>query len=101
MLNINKTIENNVVTIESEGRLDTASAPQLQAVVDEVIGDVGAFVFDFKKLEYLSSAGLRILLTTQQIMEETGRPDVTVTGANDGIRSVFAITGFDNVLNVR
>ena len=101
MLNINQSIQDNIVTIELEGRLDNVSAPMLQAAVDESIVEAAAFVFDFKKLEYLSSAGLRILLTTQQIMEETGRPDVTVTGANDGIRSVFAVTGFDNVLNVR
>ena len=101
MLNINKTTQNGVVTFELEGRLDSASAPELQASVDEVIGDAAAFVFDFKKLEYLSSAGLRILLTTQQAVEETGRPDVTVQGANDDIKGVFTVTGFINVLNIK
>jgi anti-anti-sigma regulatory factor len=48
----------------------------------------------------MSSAGLRILLTTQQAMEDTNRPDVTVKGANKDIKGVFAVTGFDNVLNV-
>lgn len=51
-------------------------------MVDEFIDSAKAFVFDFNNLKYLSSAGLRILLTTQQIMEETGRPNVTVLGAN-------------------
>ena len=101
MLNINKARQNGVMIFELEGRLDTGSAPMLQDAVDEEIGDAAAVVFDFKKLEYLSSSGLRILLTTQQIMEDTDRPDVTVQGANADIRGVFAVTGFDNVLNVK
>ena len=101
MLNINKIKQDDVIIFELEGRLDTVSAPALQDAVDEEIGDAAAVVFDFKKLEYLSSAGLRILLTTQQDMEETGRPDVTVQGANTDILSVFAVTGFDSVLNVK
>ena len=101
MLHINKTRQNGVMIFELEGRLDTGSAPMLQDAVDEEIGDAASVVFDFKKLEYLSSSGLRILLTTQQIMEDTDRPDVTVQGANADIRGVFAVTGFDNVLNVK
>ena len=101
MLNIKKTIQNDAVTFELEGRLNIVETPALQAAVDEVIGDASAIVFDFKKLEYLSSAGLRILLTTQQAMEETGRPDVTVQGANADILGVFAVTGFDSVLNIK
>ena len=101
MLNINKNKQDDVIIFELEGRLDTVSAPALQDAVDEEIGDAAAVVFDFKKLEYLSSAGLRILLTTQQDMEETGRPDVTVQGANADILGVFAVTGFDSVLNVK
>lgn len=100
MLKINKSIQNNIVTIELEGRLDTASAPGLQASVDESVDSAGAFVFDFKRLDYLSSAGLRILLITQQLMEETGRPDVTVQGANASIKEVFTVTGFVNVLHI-
>ena len=101
MLNINKIKQDDVMIFELEGRLDTVAAPALQDAVDEEIGNAAAFVFDFKKLEYLSSAGLRILLTTQQTMEETGRPDVTVQGANADILGVFAVTGFDSVLNVK
>ena len=101
MLHIKKAKQNGVMIFELEGRLDTGSAPMLQDAVDEEIGDAASVVFDFKKLEYLSSAGLRILLTTQQDMEETGRPDVTVQGANADILSVFAVTGFDSVLNVK
>ena len=102
MLNISKTVsDENAVTFELEGRLDTVSAPALQEAVEEIIGDASEIIFDFKKLEYLSSAGLRILLTTQQTMKENGRPGVTVLDANDGIREVFTITGFDIILNVK
>ena len=100
MLNINKTTQNGIVTFELEGRLNSTSAPELEAAVNGSVEGAKAVVFDFTKLEYLSSAGLRVLLTTQQTMEETGRPDVTVRGANDEIKGIFAITGFDNVLNI-
>ncbi len=101
MLNINKTTQNGIATFELEGRLDSGSANSLQTAVEESLNDAAAFVFDFKKLDYLSSAGLRILLTTQQAMEETGRPDVTVQGANSDIIGVLTVTGFINVLNIK
>ena len=101
MLNIQKTVRDDAVVLELEGRLDTVSAPALQAAVEESVGDAAGFIFDFNKLDYISSAGLRILLTTQQKMEETGRPDVTVCGANPATLEVFKVTGFDNVLNIR
>jgi anti-sigma B factor antagonist len=101
MINIYKSTQNDIITIKLEGRLDTVSSPEVQAVVDEFIDSAKAFVFDFNNLKYLSSAGLRILLTTQQIMEETGRPNVTVLGANEEVLEIFAVTGFDCVLNIK
>ena len=101
MLTINKTTQNGVVTFELEGRLDSASASELETVVNGSIEEAKAVVFDFTKLAYLSSAGLRILLTTQQAMEDTNRPDVTVRGAKKDIQGVIAVTGFDHILNVR
>ena len=101
MLTIHKTTQNGVVTFALEGRLDSASASGLETVVNGSIDGAEAVVFDFTKLAYLSSAGLRILLTTQQAMEDTNRPDVTVRGANKDIKGVFAVTGFDHILNVR
>ena len=101
MLTIHKTTQNGVVTFALEGRLDSASASELETVVNGSIEEAKAVVFDFTKLAYLSSAGLRILLTTQQAMEDTNRPDVTVRGANKDIKGVFAVTGFDHILNVR
>lgn len=100
MLNIHQSTQSGTVTFALEGRLDSLSAADLDTAVSRTLAEAKAFVFDFTKLEYLSSAGLRILLTTQQAMEETGRPNVTVRGANAEIRGVFVITGFDNVLNI-
>ena len=100
MLNINKTMQNGVVTFELEGRLTSTSASELEAAVNGSVEEAKAVVFDLTKLAYMSSAGLRILLTTQQAMEDTNRPDVTVKGANKDIKGVFAVTGFDNVLKV-
>ena len=94
------TIHSGTVTFELEGRLNSVSAPELEAAVGNTLDGAQAVVFEFTKLTYLSSAGLRILMTTQQAMEETGRPDVTVRGANAEIREVFVITGFNNVLNI-
>ncbi len=99
-MNIKKTSQNGVLTFELEGRLDSVSAPELETEVNESINDAEAVVFDFTKLEYLSSSGLRILLTSQQIMEEKGLRDVTVRGAKPVIKSAFEVTGFNNVLNV-
>lgn len=99
-MTINKTIQNGVLTFELEGRLDSVTAPELETAVNESINDAKAVVFDFTKLSYLSSAGLRILLTSQQIMEEKELPDVTVRGANAEIKGAFEVTGFNNLLNV-
>ena len=100
MMTIHKTIQNGVLILEPEGRLNSQSAPALEAAVDESINDADSVIFDFTKVEYLSSAGLRILLTTQQTMEDKGLPDVTVRGADPGILEVFRVTGFDSVLNI-
>ena len=101
MLNIEKTTQDGVVTLALEGRLDANAAADFGAAVDALIGDAAAFQFDFTKLEYLSSAGLRIMMTTQQTMKKTGCADVTVRGASETIREIFAITGFDNILNIQ
>ena len=99
-MDIKKTSRNGVLIFELEGRLDSESAPKLEEAVNESINDAGSVVFDLTKLEYLSSAGLRILLTAQKLMEEKGLPDVTVKGANQVIKSAFEVTGFNNLLNV-
>ena len=68
MLNINKTSENGNACFRLEGRLDTVTAPELEAALQEGIAGVSALTLDLEKLEYISSAGLRVLLSTQKIM---------------------------------
>ena len=84
--------------IALEGRLDTTTAPQLEAVLKDELGDASALKFDFTKLEYISSAGLRVLLATQKTMNKQGT--MTIVGVNSTIMEVFDITGFLDILTV-
>ena len=95
-MEIIKTKEGSKMTIALEGRLDTTTAPSLDAVVGSELGDVTELVYDFNKLEYVSSAGLRVLLSAQKIMNKQGK--MVVKNVNDDIKEVFEITGFSDIL---
>lgn len=97
-MTINTTKEQGTVTIAPVGRLDSVTAPQLEEAVDAVLGEAQALRFDFKDLEYISSAGLRVLLKAQNRMN--GKGTMTVTGVNEMIQEVFDVTGFSDVLTV-
>ena len=98
MLTINKTVENGKVTLMPEGRLDTVTAPQMESVVKEVLPGITELTFNFEKLEYISSAGLRVLLSAQKAMNAQGK--MTVTGVNESIMEIFEVTGFSDILNI-
>lgn len=83
--------------IRLEGRLDTTTAPELESALADISG-VKDLVFDFEALEYISSAGLRVLLSTQKIMNNQG--SMVVRNVNDTIMEVFEITGFADVLTI-
>ena len=96
-----KTIMNrneNELTIAVEGRLDTLSAPDLEDQLDDLLQGVERLTFDFEKLEYISSAGLRVLMTAMQILDEPER--VTVRNCNTDIMEVLEFTGFVDDLTV-
>ena len=95
-MNINKTIENETLTLALSGRLDTTTAPELEAVLDSGLGGVSELVFDFSELEYISSAGLRVILKAQKTMNTQG--SMKLTHVNDEIMEVFDITGFVDIL---
>ena len=95
-MNINKTIENETLTLALSGRLDTTTAPELEAVLDSDLGGVSELVFDFSELEYISSAGLRVILKAQKTMNTQG--SMKLTHVNDEIMEVFDITGFVDIL---
>ena len=98
MLNINKTIEDKKALIALEGRLDTVTAPALEAQLSELIPDIEELVLDFEQLEYISSAGLRVLLAAQKIMSKQGV--MKIVHVNEVIMEVFEVTGFIDILTI-
>ena len=98
-MQINKTIDNDSLTIALEGRLDTLTAPQLDAEIQGKLDGVKSLTFDFKKLDYISSAGLRILLMAQKIMNKQG--SMVVKNARSEIKEIFEVTGFCDILTIK
>ena len=97
-MEILKTQNGTSLTVALEGRLDTTTAPTLEAELAESLDGVTDLVLDFAKLNYISSAGLRVLLATQKKMNKQGK--MTVKNVNDDIREVFEITGFCDILTI-
>ena len=98
-MNIVKTRENDKMVLSLEGRLDTMTAPALEAEVKGFIDGVKELVFDFEKLEYVSSAGLRVLLASQKIMSKQG--SMCIRHVNEVIMEVFEVTGFSDILTIQ
>lgn len=97
-MTINKKRDGTSLTVELEGRLDTTTAPELEAELSTALGGINALTFDFAKLEYISSAGLRVLLATQKTMNKQG--SMVIKNVNSDINEVFEITGFIDILTV-
>jgi len=97
-MTIEKTVNGAELLIAPAGRLDTTTAPQLEAEIKRSITGVKSLVFDFVALDYLSSAGLRILLSTQKIMNKQGK--MVIRNVNETISEVFEITGFADILTI-
>ena len=97
-MTIEKKINNDAVTLIVSGRLDTQTAPELEAELDAVLADVSELTFDMTNLEYVSSAGLRVILKAQKVMNTKG--SMKLTGVNDSIMEVFDITGFLDILTI-
>ena len=98
-MTITKTAENGTLTVSVEGRLDTTTAPQLESEMKTALDGVSALVMDFAKLEYISSAGLRIILATQKVMKKQGT--MVIRNVNETIMEVFEVTGFTDFLTIR
>ena len=97
-MNIEKKLEGTALTIALEGRLDTTTSPDLEEALASSLDGVTALVFDFEKLDYLSSAGLRVLLSAQKRMNKQG--SMKLVHVNDAVKEVFEITGFADFLTV-
>ena len=86
------------LTLAVEGRLDTITAPDLEAVLKEELDGVEELTFDFSALDYISSAGLRVLLSAQKRMNAQG--SMKVTGVSEIIMEIFEVTGFTEILTI-
>ena len=94
---IEKKQNGTALTIELEGRLDTTTAPELEKELN-ALGNVNELTLDFGKLEYISSAGLRVLLAAHKIMSRKG--GMKVTNVNEIVNEVFEVTGFSDILTI-
>ena len=97
-MNITKNAADTALTLVLEGRLDTTSSPQLEAELKRSIADVTELIFDMNALDYISSAGLRVLLAAQNVMNKQGK--MIIRGANQNIMEIFEVTGFVNILTI-
>ena len=97
-MTIEKMLEEKKLTIALAGRLDTTTAPKLETELKQNISGVEELVLDLAALEYLSSAGLRVLLSAQKVMHRQG--SMVVRNANEIIMEIFEVTGFVDVLTI-
>ena len=98
-MTIVKTKENNKLTVSLEGRLDTMTAPELEAALNDELQDISELIIDFEKLEYISSAGLRVMLSAHKEVSSHG--EMIIIGANDEVKEIFDITGLVDMLNIQ
>lgn len=97
-MTIEKNLEETKLTLKLDGRLDTTTAPMLEDEIKASIAGVQKLELDFGGLAYLSSAGLRVLLGAQKIMNQQGK--MVIRNVNDTIMEVFELTGFSKILTV-
>ena len=97
-MNIIEERNNNISTIKVEGNLDASTAPELQSHLDKVFKEVDAIVFDFINLNYISSAGLRVILAAIKSMKSEDA--IKVINVNDTVMNIFELTGFDDLITI-
>lgn len=97
-MTINKILNETQLTLTLSGRLDTTTAPQLEAELKTSLNNIENLFIDFKELEYISSAGLRVLLSAQKVMNKQG--NMVIRHVNDTILEVFEVTGFIDILTI-
>lgn len=98
MLNIDKSFENGAASFALEGRLDTMTAPTLEKELKDGLNGLSKLTLDFEKLEYISSAGLRVLLAAQKQMN--GQGEMKLVHVNETIMEIFEVTGFSDILTI-
>ena len=98
MLELLKTVNDSAATIEAKGRLDTTTAPELENMIREIQGTVETLVLDFGGLEYISSAGLRVLLSAEKAAKTNGR--MVLRHVQPAVMEIFEVTGFSDILTI-
>ncbi len=98
-MTIDKIQDGKSLKVKVSGRLDTTTAPQLEEELNASLAEVEDLTMDFEELEYISSAGLRVLLSAQKVMNKQGT--MTVIGVNDTIMEIFEVTGFSDILTIQ
>lgn len=98
-MEIIKELEGTILSVSLVGRLDTNTAPELESEMNESLEGVTELNLNFRKLDYVSSAGLRVLLVLQKKMTKQG--SMTICNVNDQIAEVFDITGFADILTIK
>lgn len=97
-MTIEKTINGSAAVYKIAGMLDTETAPELEALLDNEIADIDDLTLDFEELEYVSSAGLRVILKAQKLMNAAGK--MKIIHVNESIMEIFEITGFTSILTI-
>ena len=97
-MQIDQLKEGTTLTMKVSGRLDTMTAPQLENEITGHLDGITEFIMDFSDLEYISSAGLRVLLVTTKMMKGKGR--FVIRNINETVKEIFEVTGFMDILNI-
>lgn len=97
-MTLNKNIEGSKMIVALEGRLDTTTSPQLETELRNSVDGIAELVFDFENLDYISSAGLRVLLSAQKVMNRQG--EMKIVNVKPEIMEIFDVTGFIDILNI-
>ncbi len=98
-MNIQKNYNGKELTLSVEGRIDTLSSNELEDAINIEMGNFDSLIIDFADLDYISSAGLRVLIVTQKKLFQNKIP-LVIKNANEDVKGVFKTTGFDNIINI-
>ncbi len=98
-MDIKKNYNGKELTMEIEDRIDTVTAPDFENEINDEMGNFDSLILDFTNLEYISSAGLRVLVSTQKKLKPEGIP-MTIKNVNDTINEIFRMSGFDKILKI-
>ena len=98
-MEITKELDGKKLTVALSGRLDTTTAPVLEKELKESLNGIEELVLDFSSLDYISSAGLRVLLSAQKTIN-AAKGTMVVSGANDIVKEIFEVTGFSDILTI-